>query len=76
MSDKIELLPCPFCGATPEIIERKCDDACWAVVCRNQLCFLFVPKDAYKRELHNYTTCFTDFRDMVGTWNTRNGDTT
>jgi hypothetical protein len=67
----MKLLPCPFCGAEPLMIERKCDRTKFGVGCSNIECILYLPPDVRKRELHNHVRCYVDKDKMVTAWNRR-----
>lgn len=66
-----ELKQCPFCGSDAIMIERKCHKARYAIGCSNIACIVWLPKDARKRELHNYASCYVDKECAIKAWNRR-----
>ena len=65
------VLPCPFCGSKPFMVERKCDKTKYGIGCSNIECILFLPLDVRKRELHNYVTCYVHKDELIKCWNRR-----
>lgn len=70
-SELTDLLPCPFCGQAPEIVERLHSKARYGICCRTDNCFLFVPTDVGIDSLHNYTPLYVEKSRAVKAWNTR-----
>ena len=68
-----EILPCPFCGSKPFLVERKCEKykTNYGIGCSNIDCILFLPPDVRKRELHNYVMCYVHKHRMLDAWNRR-----
>jgi hypothetical protein len=71
--DKImeKLKVCPFCGTEPVLKERKRGQGKYAIGCPNISCFLYLPDDVKKSELHNYTWCYAKLENLITAWNTR-----
>ncbi len=57
-----ELLPCPFCGCEPELIEYESDDCItlYVVACTNEDCNMTVDTGSYGNQ-----------REATAEWNTR-----
>jgi hypothetical protein len=66
-----KLKKCPFCGSPARYVERKSYKVRHGVGCSNEDCIIYLPKDAYKSELHNYVWVFRDLSEMTRKWNRR-----
>jgi hypothetical protein len=58
--DKIELLPCPFCGGIPSIIGYKCDPCARKILCQSPYC-----------GINPHTNMGMNMDSVKKTWNTR-----
>ncbi len=70
--EKVELLPCPFCGSVPKLWVRDAYfKAKYAIGCEKQLCLLWIPSDTTNLNLVNYAPCFVKKQHAIDCWNTR-----